>query len=808
MSDIELTNAITRIKESADIFYQVVNADEDYSVNVENGTLVSLLALQKRVTDQTDIVNQTLDDTIASLSFRGEWQASTSYNVEEFVRFGAIMYMALESHTSHSSDFNVDLTAGKWIIYAPTDASFMKYNGISLPNIFQKSFYITPSIAAAKLVNPSNFKYMFIKETGGFYEWDVVSEKTNDNNKVITPTAYVGSAGRFLLLTLLSEHNSLTDRNASNAHPSSSISHGVTTAKALLDDYSAHRIKQSTVHGSTSEPSATKIVQRDNSGQTKIKSPDYTDSGVNENFAVNVKTARNIKSVIDTHTNKTTATSANPIHGSTSTATANKLMHRDASGRAEVSDPDLSKNNQIVNVKTFKTTKDIVDSHVDTDSTDDPHGATPDLVNEALIRRDINGTAKFGLPTENEHPIRKIDIESLPQLLGIARFDGNGNSLTYKGNYNYGTSYSNGDTVYDPVTDAYYVCIDPFTTYNQFKDSLVRTNPDEVTTFPFNRHIGNGEGDTVNGGETVDAHTAGATWSLQDTYAGTTWSNKYQDSRHTYVNTESVRVVINEGQTAANGYAGDNVELDISDQEGVLWEISEGTGVDNEGEFVILSDLRTYYESTLSISPASPPIAHVNIYVGIKIPVPSFEILNTDDILVRVKLNNGKTVNLPNTMYDINEIDNSINILPDQIHNSILANFLQGTNVTQGTYATQIEVEEVEVIQRTFKTGTIADTFWNSTPNPTGLFLKAQNNISVTRLDWGEYALTIGSDPSLSDYMVDVFLPYENHFRADRKYDYGSVLDYDYGDDNQVRIWTYRDGDTRDINNIQVSVYK
>lgn len=804
--DIVLTNAIARIKESADIIYNVINADEDFSVDVENGTLLSLLALQKRVTDQTDIVNQTLEDTIASLSFRSEWTASTAYNAEDFVRVGQIMYMALTTHTSHVSDFNTDLTAGKWIIYAPTDASFMKYEGVSLPEIFKRSFYITTTIAAAKLINTTNFKYIFIKETGGFYEWNATSSAIADNSTIITPTANIGGNGRFLVLSVLTPHNNLSGRSSTGAHPSEAISHGTGTAKTVLDDYQSHKQNENTAHGATSEAQTTKIVKRDGNSYSKVKTPtDYTDVNNSEDYIITIKTARSIRSVIDAHINRNTATASNPIHGSTSLNVVSKLVHRDENGRAEVANALLTKPKQIVNVELFKAVKDSHEAHIDTDSTDEPHGATPDLTNDALVRRDSSGTAKFGAPTEDEHPIRKVDLETLPQLVAICRFDGDGDSLTYRGDYSYSNDYNLNDTVRDPDTGLYYACIQSYDSEDEF-DYTYNIDANNRSTVPPNRHIGDSELDIVNSNSIING-VAGDTWDLRDTYSGTVWSNKYNDSRHQYHADEPVRVVINEGQTPANGYLGADIELDISSQKGVLFDINTG-GDDGGGQLVLLGDIRAYYEATLAISPASSTIAHVNIYTGIRVPVADFDINVGDDIIVQVVIN-GTHVTLPDTYWEINDSDNSVMILPDNVLNASLNNFLQGTNVAQGTYAIQREIAvHIDVIQRTFRLGTFADTLWTLITDPTGLVFKAQNNMSVVRDSRGEYILTIGSDTGLSGYMVNVFLPSQTYNKADEKEEYNVYIDYTYGDSNQVKIFTFENGNDRDLNNIQVSVYK
>ena len=79
-------------------------------------------------------------------------------------------------------------------------------------------------------------------------------------------------------------------------------------------------------HGSTTAATANKIVHRDASGRAKVAAP---------GAATDIALKSTVTDDIATHA----ALSAAGTHGSTTAATANKLVHRDAAGRAKVAAP-------------------------------------------------------------------------------------------------------------------------------------------------------------------------------------------------------------------------------------------------------------------------------------------------------------------------------------------------------------------------------------------------------------------------------------------------------------------------------------
>lgn len=88
------------------------------------------------------------------------------------------------------------------------------------------------------------------------------------------------------------------------------------------------------VHGAVSTATASKIIIRDASGRAQVANPSanndianksYTDTGDN-----------NVRSALNSHTAATTG-----VHGATSAATANKLIIRDAAGRAQIASPSV-----------------------------------------------------------------------------------------------------------------------------------------------------------------------------------------------------------------------------------------------------------------------------------------------------------------------------------------------------------------------------------------------------------------------------------------------------------------------------------
>jgi len=85
-------------------------------------------------------------------------------------------------------------------------------------------------------------------------------------------------------------------------------------------------------HGSTVSATANKLIHRDASGRAKVVAP-----LVAADIAI-----KSTVDVVQTNLNTHAALTAAGTHGSTAAATANKLVHRDASGRAQIVSPSVA----------------------------------------------------------------------------------------------------------------------------------------------------------------------------------------------------------------------------------------------------------------------------------------------------------------------------------------------------------------------------------------------------------------------------------------------------------------------------------
>lgn len=104
----------------------------------------------------------------------------------------------------------------------------------------------------------------------------------------------------------------------------------ISTEKAVKTYVDAHKNTETAgVHGSASAATASKLMHRDASGRSKVAAPAAADDIARKDNVDAVQTNLN------THGALTVA----GTHGSTVAATANKVVHRDAAGRAKVVAP-------------------------------------------------------------------------------------------------------------------------------------------------------------------------------------------------------------------------------------------------------------------------------------------------------------------------------------------------------------------------------------------------------------------------------------------------------------------------------------
>lgn len=134
-------------------------------------------------------------------------------------------------------------------------------------------------------------------------------------------------------------HVKLSDAVDSTSSTSDGVAATPNAVKTVQDNLDSHTNNTNTAHGATSAATANKIIVRDAAGRAKVADPVDDDDIVNKKYMTEhtgtTDMIDQVQSSLDTHIEQT----MNSVHGATAAATANRLMIRDASGRARVANP-------------------------------------------------------------------------------------------------------------------------------------------------------------------------------------------------------------------------------------------------------------------------------------------------------------------------------------------------------------------------------------------------------------------------------------------------------------------------------------
>ncbi|TPG60126.1 hypothetical protein [Ewingella americana] len=216
----------------------------------------------------------------------------------------------------------------------------------------------------------------------------------------------------------------------------------VTTLNTVADNKIAAHNKETTVHGATSDNVASRIIIRDANGQAKVGNPTEDDHIANFKSVKDSNTA--LKAHIDNADNPhpkaadTAATAgklalrtangqikaADPkedddvvtkkfmlesnssavsdhaklttAHGAVPDATANRIIIRDASGRAKIADPSAV--SEIANLGTVNAVRQMLEDHIDDGTNPHPEASTYGAVANMLALRNANGNIQVGWP--------------------------------------------------------------------------------------------------------------------------------------------------------------------------------------------------------------------------------------------------------------------------------------------------------------------------------------------------------------------------------------------------------------------------
>jgi hypothetical protein len=182
-----------------------------------------------------------------------------------------------------------------------------------------------------------------------------------------------------------------------------------------------------TAHSATSAATASRIMMRDASGRAKVAAPASADDiarkdTVDAHTSVAAphsghETPTGAQDKVDTHANLTTA------HSATSAATINRIIMRDASGRAKVAAPAAA--DDIARLDTFTGHTDAVAPHsghetlagaqdkVNThNAVTSAHSATSAATASRIMMRDASGRAKVAAPSAADDIARKDTVDA------------------------------------------------------------------------------------------------------------------------------------------------------------------------------------------------------------------------------------------------------------------------------------------------------------------------------------------------------------------------------------------------------------
>jgi len=138
-------------------------------------------------------------------------------------------------------------------------------------------------------------------------------------------------------------------------------------------------------------------------GQTVPGAADFNRIEGNIQYLQDTKeTPSGAQAKVDTHANLTSA------HSATSAATANRIMMRDAYGRAKVAAPSAS--DDIARKQEVDTVQTNLNTH--TSLVANAHGSTEYATAYRIIQRDGNGRAKIAIPVASDDIARKDTVDN------------------------------------------------------------------------------------------------------------------------------------------------------------------------------------------------------------------------------------------------------------------------------------------------------------------------------------------------------------------------------------------------------------
>lgn len=123
----QLETAASSIETAVQIQSDIISGGINDVVNTPGGNIRTVA----NAVNEMSLINPT-----------GAWLPSTQYFAKDLVDYLGLTYICVLGHTSDAADFNVDLTAGKWVLYQVTNLQdYHKILGVA--NLSKKTHIVT-----------------------------------------------------------------------------------------------------------------------------------------------------------------------------------------------------------------------------------------------------------------------------------------------------------------------------------------------------------------------------------------------------------------------------------------------------------------------------------------------------------------------------------------------------------------------------------------------------------------------------------------------------------------------------------------
>lgn len=227
--------------------------------------------------------------------------------------------------------------SGNWQLRTWDDAQLGGGTVISVTRTGTQVDSIT--LAAESLIHSSTAGAFSVLDTNSNISGTQITDNSMNGSKLINGTVSTAKLSTTVTSAPTANTIALRDANGRTQVATPIAATDAANSSYVQNQVAAHAaLTASGTHGAVSTAAANSIMFRDADGRSQIATPVNTTEITNKAYVDNADSAHAGLTAVGTH-------------GSTTTATASRLVHRDAAGRAQVADPsaaaDISTKNYV-----------------------------------------------------------------------------------------------------------------------------------------------------------------------------------------------------------------------------------------------------------------------------------------------------------------------------------------------------------------------------------------------------------------------------------------------------------------------------